>query len=122
MDEYEPERREPNDHAPKKVPWFGTVSMTFGVLAFETAFLSYLVASASARQVRRDDYGAHAIYAYFLAVVITMVPAFGCVAAGLIALVRGERSQWMLLPGLVWLSPVLLCGLLVSVFVVGRLA
>ena len=80
------------------------------------------MASASARHVRRDDYGAHAMYAYFLAVVGTMVPASGCVAAGLIALVRGERSQWMLLPGLVWLSPVLLCGLVVLKCVVGRLA
>jgi hypothetical protein len=100
-------------------------SMVFGVLAFGTAFLSYLAASASVSEhykVRREDYGGYALGAYLMAVAITLVPAFGCVGAGFIALVRGERSRQLLLPALVWLGPVLLFGLLVLMFVVGRLA
>lgn len=78
--------------------------MMFGLLAFGAALLSYLAASASTRahyQVRREDYGGYAMGAYLSAFCITMVPAFVSVVSGSIALVRGERSGWRLLPALV---------------------
>ena len=126
QDEYELEEYQPTGPEQKKAPWFGAASMLFGVLAFGTAFLSYLAASAAAKSFKlfRENDREFSICLIVLAItiLITVGSAFGCVAAGLIALVRGERSQWLLLPGLPCLGALLLCGLLVLIFVVGRLA
>jgi hypothetical protein len=125
VEAHEPERHEPNVRAPRKEPWFGNASAALGMLAFGMAILSLVAAPISIRahyQERREDYGGYAMGCYYTAFVRTMVPAFGCVSAGFVAVLRGERSGRLLLPALVWLYPVLLCGLLVLIFVVRRLA
>lgn len=129
MNEYEPDGDEwvgyeLRGHELKKGSWFGRASWMLGVLAFGTAFLSFVGATAylqahnegrpSNRNGEQYGYMLLALVVYLLALVITMVPAFGSVVAGSIAVVRGERSWQLLVPGLVWLVPVLvfLCYLL----------
>ena len=129
MDEYEPDEYELDGyqlsgHEPKKVPWFGAASMTFGVLAFGAAFLSYQLVSAVAKEhvkVGRGDDGSSARTLYLIAIVLTVVPAFGNVVSGFIAVVRGEESLWLLLPGMLWLGLLLLCGLMILLFVMFHL-
>lgn len=125
MDEYEPDEYELDGyqlrgHEPKKVPWFGAASLVFGVLAFGTAFLSYQLVSAVAKEhvnVGRGSDGRSARTIYLIAIVMTVVPAFGSIASGFIAVLRGEESLWLLLPGMLWLALLLLCGLAVLLFV-----
>jgi hypothetical protein len=120
-DGYEPEGDQPRGHEPKNVPWFGAASMMFGMLAFGTAFLAYVVVTALGKIniFRGDDGSFHALLIAFVATfVATVGSAFGSVACGLIAVLKGERSRWLLLPGLLWLGFVLLCGLLLSGFAV----
>ena len=125
MDEYEPDEYELDGyqlrgHEPKKVPWFGAASMVFGVLAFGTAFLSYQLVSAVAREhvkVGRGSDGSSVRTIYLIAIVITAVPVFGSVVSCFIAPVRGEESLWLLLPGMLWLSLLLTCGLVVLLVV-----
>jgi hypothetical protein len=129
VDEYEPDEYELDGyqlrgHVPKKVPWFGAASMMFGVLAFGAAVLSYQLVSAVAKEhfrVGRGDDGSSARTIYLIAIVITAVPAFGSIVSGFIAVVRGEESLWLLLPGMLWLGLLLLCGLVVLLVVMFHL-